>query len=59
MTIITQGKFTSAGVAVNIPLPSSADYFVTTNLTQMATTQNPGRCVRGEWYREAFDATTA
>lgn len=50
-TIITQGNFTSAGVGVKIPVPQSADYFVTTNLTQMATTQGTGRCVRGEWYR--------
>ena len=51
-TIVTQGTFTQPATAVNqiIPLPSGADYFVTTNLTQMATTQNPGRCVRGEWY---------
>jgi len=49
-TIITQGQFTSAGVGVKIPLPSSADYFVTKNLTQLATTQATGRCVGGEWY---------
>lgn len=51
-TIVSQGTFTQPATAVNqiIPLPSGADYFVTTNLTQMATTQNPGRCVRGEWY---------
>lgn len=49
-TIITQGNFTSAGVGVRIPLPSSADYFVCKNLTQLATTQATGRCVGGEWY---------
>ena len=51
-TIVSQGTFTQPNPAVNqtIPLPSSADYFVTTNLTQMATTANPGVCVRGEWY---------
>lgn len=51
-TIITQGTFTQPSTAVTqyIPLPSSADYFVTTNLTQMATTQSTGRVVRGEWY---------
>lgn len=51
-TIVTQGTFIQPSTAVNqnIPLPSGVDYFTTTNLTQMATTQNPGRCVRGEWY---------
>ncbi len=51
-TIVTQGTFTQPATAVgmNIPLPSGADYFVSTNLTQMATTANPGVCVRGEWY---------
>ncbi len=51
-TIVTQGTFTQPATAVNqiIPLPSSADYFVTTNLTQMALAPNPGVCVRGEWY---------
>ena len=51
-TIVTQGTFTQPATAVNqiIPLPSGADYFVTTNLTQMGLTPNPGRCVRGEWY---------
>lgn len=51
-TIVSQGTFTQPSTAVNqiIPLPTGVDYFVATNLTQMATTQNPGRCVRGEWY---------
>jgi len=51
-TLVTQGTFTQPATAVNqiIPLPSGADYFVTTNLTQMATTQGTGRVVRGEWY---------
>lgn len=49
-TIITEGTFTSTGVGVIIPVPSSANYFETTNITQMATTQGTGRCVRGEWY---------
>lgn len=51
-TIVTQGTFTQPATAVtqNIPLPSGCDYFVTTNLTQMATTQATGRVVRGEWY---------
>ncbi len=51
-TIVTQGTFTQPATAVNqiIPLPSGADYFMVTNLTQMATTQTTGRVVRGEWY---------
>lgn len=51
-TIVSQGTFTQPSTAVTqyIPLPSGADYFVTTNLTQMATTQATGRVVRGEWY---------
>ena len=51
-TIVSQGTFKQAAIAINqiIPLPSGADYFVTTNLTQMATTQGTGRVVRGEWF---------
>ncbi len=51
-TIVSQGTFTQPATAVNqiIPLPSGADYFVTTNLTQMNLAPNPGVCVRGEWY---------
>ncbi len=51
-TIVTQGTFTQGATAQNqtIPLPSGADYFVTTNLTQMALAPNPGVCIRGEWY---------
>src|SRR5205814_5773426 len=49
-TIITQGQFTSAGVGVKIPMPSSADYFFTRNLTQLATTNATGRVVMGEWF---------
>ncbi len=49
-TLITQGSFTSAGVAVNIPLPSSCDYFKTINMTQLATTQATGRGVMFEWF---------
>lgn len=55
-TILTQGNFTCAGVGVNIPLPSDCDYFVATNVTQMGTTQDTGRCVRGEWYKNGVNA---
>jgi len=51
-SIVTQGTFTQPATAVNqiIPLPSGADYFVSTNLTQMNLAPSPGVCVRGEWY---------
>jgi hypothetical protein len=50
-TIVTQGTFTQPAIAVSqiIPLPSSVDYFVTTNLTKMALASTTG-CVRGEWF---------
>lgn len=49
-TLINQGSFLSAGTAVNINLPSSADYFKTINMTQLATTQATGRGVMFEWF---------
>jgi hypothetical protein len=51
-TIVSSGTFTQPATAVAqyINLPSGADYFRTTNLTQMATTAGTGVCVRGEWY---------
>lgn len=49
-TILTQGSFTSAGVAKKIVLPSSVDYFKTVNITQMALNPNPGVGVMFEWY---------
>ncbi len=49
-TLITQGSFLSTGVGVKIPLPSSADYFKTYNLTQMPLTPNPGVVVMAEWF---------
>lgn len=49
-TLITQGSFLSTGVNVKIPLPSSADYFKTYNLTQMPLTPNPGVVVMAEWF---------
>lgn len=59
-TIITQGSFKSAGVPVNIPLPSSADYFKTINMTQLATTQTPGRGFMFEWFgNPSFAVNTA
>lgn len=51
-TILDQGSFVSTGAGVSVPLPSSADYFVTRNITQLATTQATGRCVMGEWFND-------
>lgn len=51
-TILTGGSFTSTGVGVKIPIPSSSDYFTTTNITQMALTGTV--CVRGEWFGSKF-----
>ncbi len=49
-TILTQGRFVSTGVGVYIPVPSSATYFRTTNLTQMPLAPATGVVIRGEWY---------
>lgn len=53
-TILDGGSFTSTGVNVKIPLPSSADYFRTWNITQMALTGSV--CVGGEWFGSKFGA---
>lgn len=58
-TLITQGSFTSAGVGVKIPLPSSADYFKTVNLTQIAANPNPGVGVMFEWFGNNLIASDA
>lgn len=52
-TIITGGSFTSTGAGVSIPLPSSADYFKTWNITQYAASA-PTVCVGGEWFGSKF-----
>ena len=49
-TIIDQDSFVSTGVGVRIPVPSSADYMRVQNITQLGTTQNPGRGFQFEWY---------
>jgi hypothetical protein len=51
-TILDGGSFTSTGAGVKIPLPSSADYFKTVNVTQMAATGTV--CVAGEWFGPKF-----
>lgn len=53
-TIITGGSFTSTGAGVKIPMPSSADYFVSTNITQMPLAPATGVVIRGEWYGSKF-----
>lgn len=53
-TIITQDSFISDGTDKQILLPSSADYFRTTNITQMALAPATGVCIRGEWYKNVF-----
>jgi hypothetical protein len=50
MTLLVQGSFKSTGVAVNIPIPASADYFVTYNQTQAALTATPGVGIKFEWF---------
>jgi hypothetical protein len=53
-TIITGGSFTSTGAGVKVPLPSSADYFVTTNVTQLPLAPATGVVIRAEWYGPKF-----
>lgn len=52
-TILTGGSFTSTGAGVKILLPSSADYFKTWNVTQIAAT-NPNTVTTGEWFGPKF-----
>lgn len=53
-TILTGDSFTSTGVGVKIPLPSSADYFVTTNVTQLPLAPATGVVIRAEWFGPKF-----
>lgn len=53
-TIITGDTFTSTGASVNINLPSSADYVVTTNFTQMPLAPATAVVIRGEWFGPKF-----
>ena len=55
-SIITGNTFTSTGAGVKINLPSSADYFVATNMTQMPLAPATGVVVRSEWYGPKFGA---
>lgn len=55
-TILTGDTFTSTGAGVKIPLPSSADYFVTTNIIQMPLAPATAVVIRGEWFGPKFAA---
>lgn len=52
-TILTGGSFTSTGAGVKIPMPSSADYFKTWNITQLTAT-NPNTVTNGQWFGSKF-----
>ncbi len=52
-TIITGNSFVSAGIGVKIPLPSSADYFKTWNITKLNAAAPTG-AVEGEWFGSKF-----
>src|SRR5271170_2038639 len=59
MKLLVQGSFQSTGIAVNIPIPASADYFVVFNQTQAATTQATGRGIKFEWFANPSMASNA
>ncbi|MCC7159852.1 MAG: hypothetical protein IT281_09960 [Ignavibacteria bacterium] len=54
-TILDGGSFTSTGAGVKILLPSSADYFQTWNITQLAAS-NPNTVTNGQWFGPKFGA---
>lgn len=61
-TIIQQGRFTSAGTAVDLTIRSDMDWMEVINETQWATTQATGRGIKFEWQRgmtagHAFETT--
>lgn len=53
-TILDGGSFVSDGTAKKIPLPSSADYFKTWNITQMPLAPATPVVVSGEWFGSKF-----
>jgi hypothetical protein len=53
-TILTGGSFTSTGAGVKIPLPSSADYFITNNVTQMPLAPATPVVIKAEWFGPKF-----
>lgn len=56
-TILQQGKFTSAGVAVNLNIRSDVDWIRVYNYTQAATQQATGRGVEFYWQRGMSNGT--
>lgn len=52
-TILAGGSFTSSGAGQKVLLPSSADYFKTWNITQLAAT-NPNTVTNGQWFGSKF-----
>lgn len=52
-SIITGGSFTSAGVGVKIPMPSSPDYMEVFNLTKLAAA-NPNAVTISRWFGPKF-----
>lgn len=53
-TILDGGSFVSTGANQKIPVPSSADYFKTWNVTQLPLAPTPGVVVMGEWFGSKF-----
>lgn len=53
-TIIAGDTFTSTGVGKRINVPSSMDYFVTTNITQMPLAPATPVVIRGEFFGPKF-----
>ena len=53
-TILTGGTFTSTGAGAKIPLPSSADYFHTWNITQMPLAPATAVVIEAEWFGPKF-----
>ncbi len=53
-TIITGGSFTSTGAGVIVPMPSSPDYVVATNFTQLPLAPATGVVIRSEWFGPKF-----
>ena len=53
-TILDGGSFTSTGAGVKVPVPSSADYFRTWNITQMPLAPATAVVIGGEWFGSKF-----
>lgn len=51
LTIVTQGRFTSTGAAVNLVLPQSVDWMKVYNITQAAANQTTAIGVEYYWQR--------